>query len=276
MQERGFHGFMVSCFKMSHGPPLIQLAVNSKQSVVSPTSRDWQPVAGAILMTRVFQMPVPRIVPEKNAQAAQTRVVLVDDHVSLREMLRVILNIDGGYEIVGEAGSGLEALKICRATKPALVILDLALPELSGTHLLRLLQREAWDVRVVIYSGTADQQLMREALAESPHGFVRKEDSLSELRSALKAVVAGARHLSPWASRLLPQKSDDAMKALTATERAILHMVAEGLQTKEIADAMGVTVKTVEHHRQHLRDKLGLHDAVALTRFAMKHGMVSP
>ena len=216
-----------------------------------------------------------RAVPARKTEAALTRVVLVDDHVSLREMLRVILGMEGGFEIVGETASGLDALKICRATKPALVILDLALPELSGTHLLRLLQRESWDVRVLVYTGSADQQMMREALAEGPHGFVRKEDSLSELRAALKAVLSGARHLSPWTSRFLPQKADEAMKVLTAMERAILHMVAEGLQTKEIADAMGSTVKTVEHHRQHLRDKLGLHDAVALTRFAMKHRMLS-
>ena len=217
-----------------------------------------------------------RAVPERKTEAALTRVVLVDDHVSLREMLRVILNMEGGYEIVGEAASGSEALKLCRATKPALVILDLSLPDLGGTHLVRLLLRETWDVRVLVYSGAMDLQMMREALAEGPHGFVRKEDSLSELRTALKAVMSGARHLSPWASRLLPQRADDAVKALTAMERAILHMVAEGLQTKEIADAMGSTVKTVEHHRQHLRDKLGLHDAVALTRFAMKQRMLAP
>lgn len=225
---------------------------------------------------RVFQKLMNMAAPEQKMEAALTRVVLVDDHVSLREMLRVILDMEGGYEIVGEAASGLEALKTCRATKPALVILDLALPELSGTHLLSLLQRQAWDVRVLVYTGSADQQMMRDALAESPHGFVRKEDSLQELRAALKAVVAGARHLSPWASRLLPQKADEALKALTVVERAILHMVAEGLQTKEIADAMGTTAKTVEHHRQHLRDKLGLHDAVALTRFAMHQRTHTP
>ena len=224
-------------------------------------------------MMRMFQMLMNIAAPEKNPETALTKVVLVDDHVSLREMLRVVLGIEGGCEIVGEATSGIEALKICRATKPALVILDLALPELSGTHLLRLLQRESWDVRVLVYTGATDQQMMREALAEGPHGFVRKEDSLQELRTALKAVIAGARHLSPWTSRLLPQKVDEAMRRLTAMERAILHMVAEGLQTKEIADAMGSTVKTVEHHRQHLRDKLGLHDAVALTRFAMQQRM---
>ena len=219
---------------------------------------------------------MPRTATVPKTEAALTRVVLVDDHVSLRDMLRVVLKIEGGYEVVGEAASGIEALKVCRASRPALVILDLALPELSGTHLVRLLQREPWDVRVVVYSGTADHQLMREALAENPHGFVRKEDSLPELRAALRAVASGARHLSPWASRLLPQRADEAVKGLSAMERAILHMVAEGLQTKEIANAMGATVKTVEHHRQHLRDKLGLHDAVALTRFAMKQRMLAP
>ena len=85
------------------------------------------------------------------------RVVLVDDHVSLREMLRVILGMEGGYEIVGETASGLETLKLCRATKPALVILDLSLPELSGTHLVRLLLREPWDVRGYAVTSYASQ-----------------------------------------------------------------------------------------------------------------------
>ena len=227
-------------------------------------------------MISVFPKHMSKAAIEPKTEAACTRVVLVDDHVSVRDMLRMVLDMEGGYEVVGEAAGGMDALKVCRATRPALVILDLALPELSGTHLVRLLLRERWEVRVLIYSGTADQHLMREALAESPHGFVRKEDSLQELRTALKAVVAGARHLSPWTSRLLPQKADEAMRKLTAMERAILHMVAEGLQTKEIADAMGSTVKTVEHHRQHLRDKLGLHDAVGLTRFAMQQRLLSP
>jgi DNA-binding NarL/FixJ family response regulator len=154
------------------------------------------------------------------------------------------------------------------------VILDLTLPELSGTHLIRLLMRESWDVRVVVYSGTTDQRLMREALAESPHGFVRKEDSLPELRVALKAVAEGARHLSPWASRLMPSKIDDAVKHLSPTERAVLHMIAQGLHSKQIAAALCITEKAVEHQRQHLRDKLGLHDAVSLTRYVIESGMV--
>ena len=202
------------------------------------------------------------------------KVVLVDDHASVRGMLRLVLKLEGGYEVVGEAGAGLEALRVCRAVRPDIVILDLSLPELNGTHLIRLLSQESWDVRVVVYTGSADEALMREALAEGPHGFVRKEDSLPELRAALKAVASGARHLSPWASRLVPSKADDALKSLTALERAVLQMLAEGLHTKEVAEALGQSVKTAEHHRQHVRDKLGLHDVAALTRFAIRHRMV--
>ena len=201
-------------------------------------------------------------------------VVLVDDHDSIRGMLRLILQLEGGYEVVGEAGGGLEALKVCRAVRPQIVILDLMLPELNGTHLIRLLRQEPWEARVVVYTGSADEGLLREALAEGPHGFVRKEDSLPELRAALKAVASGARHLSPWASRLVLSKADDALKSLTSLERAVLQMLAEGLHTKEVAEALGQSVKTAEHHRQHVRDKLGLHDVASLTRFAIRHRMV--
>ena len=217
-----------------------------------------------------------RAASASNTGEAPVKVVLVDDHDSLRGMLRLILSLEGGYEVVGEAGGGLEALKVCRAVHPQIVILDLMLPELNGTHLIRLLRQEPWEARVLVYTGSADEALMREALAESPHGFVRKEDSLPELRAALKAVATGARHLSPWASRLLPSKTDDALKSLTPLERAVLQMLAEGLHTKEVAEALGASVKAVEHHRQHVRDKLGLHDVAALTRFAIRHRMVLP
>lgn len=204
-----------------------------------------------------------------------TRVVLVDDHASLRQMLVVILKMEGAYDVVGEAAGGMEGLKVCRAKRPELVILDLALPELSGTHLIRLLLAEAWPVRVLVYSGATDDGLLREALAEGPHGFVRKEDSLPEFRTALKAVASGSRHISPWASRLMPARGEELRRRLTTQECAVLQMIAEGRQTKEIATALSVSVKTAEHHRQHLMDKLGLHDVASLTRYAVRQRMVS-
>ena len=129
-----------------------------------------------------------KAVPANKTAVPPATVVIVDDHDSLRGMLRLILNLEGGYEVVGEAGSGVEALRVCRALRPQIVIMDLMLPELSGTHVIRLLHEEPWAPRIVVYTGSADDLLMRDALAESPHGFVRKEDSLPELRTALRAV----------------------------------------------------------------------------------------
>ena len=88
------------------------------------------------------------------------KVVLVDDHASLRGMLRLVLKLEGGYEVVGEAGAGLEALRVCRAVRPDIVILDLSLPELNGTHVIRLLRQEPWEVRVVVYTGCVDEALL--------------------------------------------------------------------------------------------------------------------
>jgi DNA-binding NarL/FixJ family response regulator len=209
-----------------------------------------------------------------NSPAAPIRVVLVDHHASLRGMLMLVLEMEGVYDVVGEAAGGMEGLKVCRAKRPQLVILDLALPELSGPHFIRLLLAEDWPVRVLVYTGTTDDGLLREALAEEPHGFVRKEDTLQDFRAALHAVTSGSRHISPWASRLMPLTGDGPRKRLTTQECAVLQMIAEGRQTKEIATVLGVSPKTVEHHRQHLMDKVGLHDVASLTRYAVRHRMV--
>lgn len=208
------------------------------------------------------------------SHASPTRVVVVDDHASLREMLVMILKLEGCYEVVGEASGGMEAMKVCRATRPELVILDLALPELSGSHLIRLLLHESWPVRVVVYSGAMDDALLRDALAEGPHGFVRKEDSLPELRTALRAVVSGSRHVSRCSEHLLPRRGGHELHVLTPQESAVLQMVAEGRHTKEIALTLGASDKTVEHHRQNMMKKLGLHDIAGITRYAIRHRMV--
>lgn len=210
--------------------------------------------------------------PITQSQAAPTRVVVVDDHASLRQMLVTILKLEGCYEVVGEASGGMEAMNVCRATRPALVILDLALPELNGSHLIRLLLHEPWPVRVVVYSGAMDEALLREALAEGPHGFVRKEDSLPELRKALRAVVSGSRHISLCSEHLVPKR--DMLRVLTPQESAVVQMIAEGRQTREMASTLGASEKTVEHHRQNVMKKLGLHDVVALTKYAIRHRLV--
>lgn len=206
--------------------------------------------------------------------SAPTRVVLVDDHASLRQMLMLVLNLEGGYEVVGEASGGIAALKVCRSTHPDLVILDLALPELNGAHLIRLLLHEPWPVRVVVFSGAMNEELLRDAMAEGPHGFVRKRDSLAELCMALRAVASGSRHISLCSEHLLPKRGGDSHGLLTPQESAVVQMIAEGQQNKEMATALGVSDKTVEHHRQNVMRKLRVRDVAALTKYAIRHRMV--
>ena len=189
-------------------------------------------------------------------------------------MLSWILQRDGEYTVVGEATGGIEALRLCRTLRPTLAILDLALPELGGVHVLRILHEQMPEVRTLVYSGSMDEGMLREALMEQPHGFVRKEEPLDELREALRAVVAGRRHISPLSSKLTPGRGQRELARLSPQERAVLQMIAEGRQNKEIADVLGAAVKTVDNHRQHLMEKLNLHDIASLTRFAIRHHML--
>jgi|GEM_PF-184286 len=212
--------------------------------------------------------------PERAGEGGSVKVVLLEDHLSIRQMLGWVLR-NSGYEVVGEANGGIEGLRLCRMLRPQVVILDLALPELGGVHVLRLLGEQMPEVRTLVYSGSMDEGMLREALTEQPDGFVRKEESLEELREALRAVAAGRRHVSPLSSRLSPGRNQRDLARLSPQERAVLQMIAEGRQNKEIAEVLGAALKTVDNHRQHLMEKLDLHDVASLTRFAVKHHMVT-
>src|SRR4051812_14555613 len=159
----------------------------------------------------------------------KTRVVVVDDHVSIRQMLGLVLEREGPYEVVGEAGTGFEALKVCRKLKPRLIILDLVLPELSGVEVLRTLRAEMRDARVMVYSGTLSRVLIVEALQARPHGFVHKTDALATFCEALRAVAGGCSYFTPFATKFMDEERGISATAsvLTERERAILQMVAE-------------------------------------------------
>ena len=201
-----------------------------------------------------------------------TRIVLVDDHVGLRQMLAFILRIEPGMEVVGEAAGGCEALKICRDLKPDVVVLDLAMEDLAGIHVLRGIREGAWGAKVLVYTGSENEAVMKAALEEEPEGFVHKCELLDVLRMGLRTVASGGRYISPVGSLLLAKK-EARLERLNEKELAVLQMVAGGKFTKDIAEVLGVSAKAVDHHRQHMMDKLGLHDVAALTKFAMRNGM---
>jgi DNA-binding NarL/FixJ family response regulator len=179
--------------------------------------------------------------------------------------------------MVGQAGTGFEALKVCRRLKPQLVVLDLILPELNGVEVLRTLREEMRDIRCLIFSGAQHRSLTVEALQLRPHGFVHKTDGLPAFCEALRAVMSGCCYFTPFASRLM----DDERQAggiaahLTERERAILQMIAEGMSNKEMAARFSIAPKTVEHHRAQVMQKLGMHDVATLTRYAVRLGLVT-
>ena len=213
-------------------------------------------------MTTESQMPTGK----------NTRIVLADDHYGMCEMLSFILRLEPGMEVVGEAKGGCEALRVCRVVKPDVVVLDLAMPDLAGVHVMHSLRESAPGIRVLIYTGTENEAAMRAVLMEKPDGFVRKTEPLSELRTAIRTVSAGGRYLSPFAEKL-SLRPDAMLSILTEKEVAVLQMIARGMLTKEIAEVLDAKPKTIDHHRQHLMDKLGLHDVASLTRFAIHAGL---
>src|SRR5436309_2545301 len=121
----------------------------------------------------------------------------------IREMLAILVAREGPYEIVGEAGTGFEALKVCRKCRPRLVILDLVLPELNGAEVVRHLRAEASEVRVLVYSGAQSSELILAALREKPHGFVHKLEPFQAFREALRTVTAGGTYFTPFATTML-------------------------------------------------------------------------
>ena len=207
----------------------------------------------------------------------KTRVVVVDDHASIRQMLGIILAREGPYEMVGEAGTGFEALKVCRKLKPQLVVLDLILPELNGLEVLRAIRAEMRDVRCMVYSGTLNRSLIVEALQARPHGFVHKTDALGIFCEALRAVTGGCSYFTPFATKLMDDERHlhTAAAHLTDRERAVLQMIAEGMSNKEMAERFAIAPKTVEHHRAQVMQKLGMHDVATLTRYAVRMGLVA-
>jgi DNA-binding NarL/FixJ family response regulator len=204
-------------------------------------------------------------------------IVVVDDHVSIRDMLIWILMKETGYQIIGQAGSGIEAVKVCALCRPDLLILDLLLPCISGVEVLRRVRKATPHTRVLIYSGTCNGPLMKEALRERPHGYVDKLESLDVLKEAIFTVTCGGSYFGPEARHALVEstmaRGCDAN--LSPRECEVLQMIAEGRSSKQIASLLDVALKTVENHRANLMVKLGIHDVATLTRYAARRGMVA-
>ncbi len=201
------------------------------------------------------------------------RVVLVDDHELLREGLRLLLaSAPEEFMVVGDAGDGDAGLRLAIELAPDLVVLDVAMPGLDGIATARTLRRVCPATAIVALSGHADAASIGAMLEAGARAYVAKQAAFDELIVALRAVRAGRTYVSPS----LPRPTGPPARPLSAREREVARMVAEGLTSKEIADQLGCAVKTVESHRKQIMDKLGLTSVAALTKWAVRMGLTPP
>jgi DNA-binding NarL/FixJ family response regulator len=207
------------------------------------------------------------------------RVVVADDHAIVRAGVRALLEEERDLLVVAEAADGQAALEAVRKHTPDVLLIDLGMPGTSGIEAITRLRESALRTRVLVLSMHGSPDYVRPAMRAGAHGFVVKGSGLDHLLSALRTVAAGERFLDPMAERALaedaPSRGDE-LEQLTPREREILQLIAEGRSSRGIATRLHISLKTVDTHRTSLMKKLGLHNAQAVTMFAIRHGLIAP
>ena len=210
------------------------------------------------------------------------RILLADDHSLVRAGIRSLLEKIPEVEVVGEASNGREALELIRTELPDLVLMDIAMKELGGLEALPRITKNFPSVKVIILSAHANEEYVIRALRSGAAGYMLKDAATLELELAIRSVAQGKTYLSPSISRTVIDSYlkrvgslSSPIEQLTARQREILQLIAEGKNTKEIAGTLDISVKTVEAHRLQLMARLNIHDVPGLVRYAIRSGLVS-
>lgn len=206
-----------------------------------------------------------------------TRVILADDHALVRQGIKSLLEREG-LQIVAEASDGREAIQHAETLAPDIVIMDIGMPTLNGMEAARELARCCPKVKPILLTQHDEAQYVSAALKAGVKGYVLKNQLSSDLLHAIQQVLRGHVYLSPGISGAVMaayhSKSEIPVDPLTARERQVLQLIAEGKSTKDVAALLGVSVKTAESHRSRLMQKLDIHETASLVRYAVKHGLV--
>ncbi len=211
---------------------------------------------------------------------ARISVLLVDDHTVVRQGLSILLGAEPDIQVVGEAPDGRQAIELARATKPAVILMDLALPTLNGVEATRAILAEAPQTKVIVLTSYSDDEFVRQAIEAGAVGFLLKETAANDLTKAIREVFNGNAFFSPPIARRLRDQSRDAAspeaRSLTIREAQVLQLIADGCPNKKIAAELGISIKTVEKHRQQVMNKLGIHHTAGLTRFVLSKTAANP
>jgi len=210
------------------------------------------------------------------------RVLLVDDHQMVRQGLLYFLSAQEGIEVVGQAENGLQAVTMVEETRPDVVLMDLAMPEMDGLEALRRIKADHADIEVLVLTSFVDDEKVLAAIEHGASGYLMKDIKPGELARAIRAAARGEVYLHPEAARHLAQaqypgasdREEPSPAILTEREREVLELVARGLSNQDIADTLTITLKTVKTHVSNILHKLGLESRVQAALYALRHNLV--
>lgn len=214
----------------------------------------------------------------------EIKVLIVDDHAIVRDGICSLLALAGDMEVVGEAANGREGLEKVAKLLPDVVLMDIAMPIMGGLEAIRRIHKEFSGIRILVLTQYDDKDHVFPAIQAGANGFVSKTAASSELASGIRAVSAGESYLSPSIAKLfvedyqrvaLTEDMNDPYEQLTDREREMLKLVVEGYKTRQIAEMLNITLKTVEGHKTSLMKKLGIHNNLELVKYALRQGIIS-
>jgi DNA-binding NarL/FixJ family response regulator len=210
-------------------------------------------------------------------------ILLAEDHAVVRQGLSGLLNADVQFKVIGEARTGREAVELAKTLKPDVILMDIAMPVLNGLEATRQILTTNPAAKVLILSAHSDEAYIEHMTRAGVMGFLEKQTSGEVLTKAIREVASGRPFFSPAIAKRIrdslgPRDRHGMLKAngsrLTVRESEVLQLVAEGSANKQIATQLGISIKTVEKHRQHLMEKLNIHDTASLTRYAIAAGVI--
>jgi two-component system, NarL family, response regulator NreC len=212
------------------------------------------------------------------------RILLADDHTVMRAGLRLLLERHEDFEVIGEAADGRQAVDIAAEQKPAVVVMDIAMPQLNGVEAARQILNRDPETAIVMLSMHSDESYVLRSLKAGARAYLLKDSAEADLVAAIQAIIEGKSFFSPGVRALLKEDyihrlakfgADDTYELLTAREREVLQLVAEGRSNKEVAALLNLSLYTVETHRTHILQKLNLHSVPDLILYAVRKGIIS-
>lgn len=216
----------------------------------------------------------------------RTRILIADDHELVRRGLRATLEERPGWDVIAEAGDGEEAVRLALKLKPDLLVLDVNMPKANGLEVARTLQEQAPKIRILVLTVHDSAQIVREIMQAGAKGYLLKSEAGKDLPTAVEAVMNDQPFLTPSVTNIVldtflkssprPTPAQPETAPLSAREREVIKLLAQGHSNKDVARMLGISVKTVETHRTNLMRKLELHSITELVRYAIRTGLVEP